>query len=253
MSYDDPRYLSKYSHDNDLINKPGWKQLQLYVKKTKNMNRLLNTSKTNQRRNTVKIKFGMKIYLDHKNAMMFDADNLNTNWKDSELLEQKKIYNFNPFESLVTVNKSHILPGHTKIQVRIIYNYKQNDMYKARMVESGNTTGNNIDTYYYRVISLRSIITVVFLSELNNIETCTGDTSNAYMTAQTNDDILFKSKPKFAPFGHTGHLLIINNVLYGLKSYGVRFHSQLSDDLKSPVLIPSMGGCDIWMRNKGDY
>ena len=55
-------------------------------------------------------------------------------------------------------------------------------MYKARMVYSGNITGTNIDTYYYSVISLRSIRTVFFISELNNIYTRTGDTSNPYLT-----------------------------------------------------------------------
>ena len=97
MSYDDPRYLSKYSHDNDLINKPGWKQLQLYVKKTKNMNRLLKAHKTLKWRNTVNIKFGVKIPCDHKEEIMFDADNRNNNWEGAEILELKEIYNFDPF------------------------------------------------------------------------------------------------------------------------------------------------------------
>ena len=45
------------------------------------------------------------------------------------------------------------------------------------MVASSNATGPNIDTYYYSIISLRSMRTVVLLSELNNIETCTSDIS----------------------------------------------------------------------------
>ena len=69
---------------------------------------------------------------------MFDADNGNTNWKDAELLELKQIYNFNNFESLGTVKKACIPPGNTKIQVDIIYDYKQDDVYKSRMVASGN-------------------------------------------------------------------------------------------------------------------
>ena len=67
--------------------------------------------------------------------------------------------------------------------------------------------------------------TVFFLSELNNIETCTVDISNAYLTARTTENIVFNAGTKFAPFGHAGHLLIIKTVLYGLKSSGARFHS----------------------------
>ena len=117
-------------------------------------------------------------------------------------------------------------------------------MYKARMVESGNITGTNIDTYCFSVISLRSIRTVVFLYELNNIDTRTGDTSNAHLNARTTE--------KFAPFGHYGHLLLKTTALYVLKSYGARFHSRFSDDLTALGFVPSMVGYDIWMRNKGD-
>ena len=52
---------------------------------------------------------------------MFDTDNGNTNWKGNELLELKKIYNFDPFESLGPVNKARIPTVHTKIQVHLIY------------------------------------------------------------------------------------------------------------------------------------
>ena len=45
----------------------------------------------------MKIKFGMKIPIDHNKAIMFDADNEKTNCKDSDVLELNKIYNFNTF------------------------------------------------------------------------------------------------------------------------------------------------------------
>ena len=53
------------------------------------------------------------------------------------------------------------------------------------MVASGNMIGININTYYYSIISLSSVRTVVFLDELNNIYTRTGDISNIYLTAHT--------------------------------------------------------------------
>ena len=42
------------------------------------MNHLLKASKGNHHRNIFNIMFGMKITRDHKEAMMFDADNGNT-------------------------------------------------------------------------------------------------------------------------------------------------------------------------------
>ena len=45
MQHDDNIYLAKYSRDHDLLDNPGWKQLRWYVNDTKNMKRLLKSSK----------------------------------------------------------------------------------------------------------------------------------------------------------------------------------------------------------------
>ena len=56
------------------------------MKNTNKMNRLLKDAKAKQQSNTDNIDFGVNIPSDHKEAMMFDADNVNTNWNYSELL-----------------------------------------------------------------------------------------------------------------------------------------------------------------------
>ena len=143
------------------------------------MNLLLKADKANKRRKTVTIKFIMKIIRDHKEAIMFDANNANKNWKDAELLKLKQIYNCDPFNSLGPFASAHIPPDHTKIQVNLIYDYRQDGRYKAHMVDSGDMTGPNRYTYYSSIISIRSMRTVVFLDELENIEAHKYDISNA--------------------------------------------------------------------------
>ena len=98
---DEPIYLSKDAHDNDLIGKPRWSQLHRYVKNTNKMKRILKADKAKQKSNTVKIKFGVNIPSEHKGAIIFDGDNENINWKDYDLLELKQIYNFNSFKSII--------------------------------------------------------------------------------------------------------------------------------------------------------
>ena len=110
------------------------------------------------------------------------------------------------------------------------------------MVAAGNMTGPNLDTYHSSSISLRSICTIVFLSEMNDIKICTGDISNAYPTVRTYNKIFFNAGTEFAPFGHAGPLILIKTALYGLKSSGVRFHSRLSDALTAIGFVPSIGG-----------
>ena len=185
MLRDDTIHLAHYDRDRYLLDNSGWKQLCFYVKKTKKTNRLLRNAKDKQLINAVKIKLGMKIHCKHKKEIMFDAENGNNNWKDAEFFEINQIYNFDPFDSLSPATSDHIPPGHTKIQVHLIYDYTQYGRYKARMVASGNMTGPNLDTYYSSVISLHSESTVVLLDVLNVINIRTGVISNAYLTART--------------------------------------------------------------------
>ena len=72
-------YLSKYKIGNELLNNPGRKQLRLYVNNTKKMNLLLNADKAKQIKNTVRIKFVINILCNHKEVMIFDVNNGNTN------------------------------------------------------------------------------------------------------------------------------------------------------------------------------
>ena len=122
-----------------------------------------------------------------------------------------------------------------------------------RIVASGNITGPYVETYYYSVISLFSMCTIVLLSGLNINETLTCDIMNAFPTKTTTEKIVFNSGPEFAPFGHAGNLLHIKTELYGLKRSGATFHYRISDDLTALSFVLSVGGCDIWMCNEGDY
>ena len=118
------------------------------------------------------------------------------------------------------------------------------------MMVSGNMTGPNLDTYYSSSISLRSVRTVVFLAEFNNTESCTGDIIIAYLNARTTQKIVFNSVPEFEPFIHECHLILIKTVLYVLNSSCIRFHFHISDAPTALGFVPSMGECDIWMRNQ---
>ena len=92
------------------------------------------------------------------------------------------------------------------------------------MAASGNMNGTNFEIHYSSIISICSMRTVVFLDELNNTKTHTGDIINAYLNERTTEKILFNAGSDFVPFGHDCHLLLIRNALYGLNIYGYRFH-----------------------------
>ena len=108
------------------------------------MNCILKDTDSKQHWDTIKIKFGVNIPHDHKEAMMFYANNGSTNRKGNHILELKHIYNLDLFNYLGPVPIARIPSIHAKIQVRIIYEYTQYGRYKAFMVSSGNITGPKV-------------------------------------------------------------------------------------------------------------
>ena len=95
--------------------------------------------------------------------------------------------------------------------------------------------------------------TLISLAVLNDIEIWTGDIRNDYLTAHTTEKVFFNTGPKFSPFIHTDHLLLIKTSPYGLTISGARFHSRLSDALTTLGFVPSVVGFYIWIRDEWGY
>jgi len=247
----DPVTLAKYADEKNLLNTPGWKRLRRYSKNKKKMNRMLRQVHLNSMRTAVKIKFGVKVPRNHEEAMQFDRQMGSTKWQDAERLELQQLYDYSAFESK---GKEGRLPrDHKMIRCRMVYDVKQDGRYKARFVAGGHLTGPNEDTYYSSVVSLRSMRIVLFLAELNDLETCAGDIGNAYLEAYTQEKVCFVAGSEFAPFGHAGHLMKIVKALYGLKSSGSRYHEKFSQTMLDLGYFRSKGDQDVWMKDCGTH
>jgi len=135
----------------------------------------------------------------------------------------------------------------------MIYDAKQDGRQKARMVAGGHLTGPNEDTYYSSVVSLRSMRIVLFLAELNDLETCAGNVGNAYLEAYTRERVAFVAGPEFKAYGHEGHVMIIVKALYGLKTSGSRYHEKFSDTMIDMGYKRSKADADVWMKDCGDH
>ena len=62
--------------------------------------------------------------------MMIDAKNGDTQWKDSEDLELKQIFNYDSFQDL---GKGAAIPeGYTKIRCHFVYNCKHDGRFKSQ-------------------------------------------------------------------------------------------------------------------------
>ena len=81
--------------------------------------------------------------------------------------------------------------NHVMIRVHLVYNVKQDERCKARLVAGGHMTGPNTNTYYSSAVSLRAMRMMIFLAELNGMELIAADIGNAYLEASTNEKICF--------------------------------------------------------------
>ena len=66
---------------------------------------------------------------------------------------------------------------------------------------------------------------VLFIAELNGLQSYATDIGNAYLVAYTIERLWIIVPPKFGL--QTGNLLIVNKDLYGLRSSGQRFNELL--------------------------
>ena len=89
---------------------------------------------------------------------------------------------------------------------------KHDGRHKARLCADGNLTEVPIDSVYSGVVSLKSLRTMIFLAELNGLETWVTDIGNAYLEAETSEKVFVIAGPKFGEL--EGHTLVIFKALY---------------------------------------
>jgi hypothetical protein len=78
------------------------------------------------------------------------------------------------------------------------------------------------NSVYSRVVSLRGLHMVTFLSELNGMELWATDIRNTYLEACTAKKLFIIAGPEFGKL--EGHMLIISKAPYGLRTSGLRWH-----------------------------
>jgi len=118
------------------------------------------------------------------------------------------------------------------------------------MVVDGQLTDVPLDSVYSSVVSLRGLRLMLFLAELNGLETWATDIGNAYLEAETNVKVYIIAGPEFGEL--RGHLLVIFKALYGLRTSGLRWHKRLADCLRDMGFAPCKAEPDIWMQCNGD-
>jgi hypothetical protein len=118
------------------------------------------------------------------------------------------------------------------------------------MVVDGHLTDIPLESVYSCVVSLRGLRIITFLAELNGLDLWATDIGNAYLEAFTMEQNYIIAGPEFGQL--EGHYLIIVKALYGLSTFGLRWHECFADCLHIEGFSPCKAEPDIWMRLNGD-
>ncbi|MFM8621767.1 MAG: reverse transcriptase domain-containing protein, partial [Holophagaceae bacterium] len=247
---DDPVACAVYAKDNDLLNTPGWKRFKQMAKRDRVLRRLVNQAKLRSFNQAPRYKYGYEIPRNYDHAIYLDQRNGNTKWQDANALEFGQLFEYSTFRDLGHWKDAKPPPGYKKIKVHLVFDVKHDGRHKVRVVADGHLTDIPVDSVYSGVVSLKGLRIMIFLAELNHLETWATDIGNAYLEAKTREKLYIVAGPEFAEL--EGHLLVIEKALYGLRSSGKRWHERFAECLVEEGFKPCKVEPDIWMRPSSD-
>ena len=162
-----------------LLDLPGWKRFKNIAKREKKMIRMLNQAKLSSFRRVPIYLFVFKVPCSLQEAIKIYEENGNTHWQDAMALEMSQLQEYQTFQDLGKGTSSP--EGYWKIRVHVIFVVKHDGRHEARLVADGHLTNTSLGSVCSRVVSLRSLRIVVFLSKLNQLELWGADIGNAYL------------------------------------------------------------------------
>jgi hypothetical protein len=207
---------------------------------------MVNQAKLRSYQSAKRYKYGFQVPRNYEDAVRIDRFNGNTKWQEAVKVELDSVNSYNVF-----IDKgSEIPPDYRKIRVHLVFDVKHDGRHKARLVADGHLTEVPLESVYSGVVSLRGIRILVFLAELNQMETWATDIGNAYLEAVTSENLYIIAGAEFGDL--QGHVLLIHKALYGFRTSGKRWHERLADCLRGLGFQPCIAEPDIWLRPAQD-
>ena len=250
IAADTPVTCAIYARENGLLDTPGWKRFKRIARREKKLLRMANQAKLRSFRHGEKYKYGFVLARNYEHAMDLDRRNGNTRYADAIATEFKQVNEYQTFEDMGHATKTRPPEGYKRIRVHLVFDIKHDGRHKARLVADGHLTDVPLESVYSGVVTLRGFRLVLFLGELNDLETWSTDVGNAYLEAYTSEKVYIIAGKEFGE--REGHILLIKKALYGLRSSGARWHDRLAEVLREMSFAPCRAEPDIWMRPSKD-
>ena len=143
IAQDTPVTCASYAKHHALLNTPGWKRLKSHVLQMRRLNVLIEKAKAKAKSkknlgdpNYCRMKYGIRVPRNYKEAMMLDKLNGNRKWGDAVDKEMSKIKSYKTATSLGKGAKTP--EGYHRITVHMVFDVKSSGVHKVRLVAAGN-------------------------------------------------------------------------------------------------------------------
>jgi hypothetical protein len=210
IAADDPVTCALYARDNNLLEEAGWLRFKSIAKRQTKLLRMVNQAKLRSYRTAPKYQYGYEVPKSYSHAVTLDEKNGNTKWQDAVKLEMEQLHEYDTFHDQGHNNVKQIPECYKKIRVHLVFAVKHDGRNKGCLVADGHLTKVPLYSAYSGVVSLRGICLIIFLAELNGLQTWATDIGNAYLEAETQDKVYIIVGPEFGEFEE--HVLIVSRL-----------------------------------------
>jgi hypothetical protein len=188
-------------------------------------------------------KFGIEVPRSVQQAIELDKRTGTTLWQDAIA---KEMANVAPAFKILEHGAANPI-GHQFIRCHLIFDVKLDLTRKARYVAGGHVTETPASLTYQSVVSRESVRIAFLIAALNDLDICSADIQNAYITAPCRERIWTTCGPEFGP-QLQGRKAVIVRALYGLKSAARAFGAFLAETLHELGWKSCRGEADVRMR-----
>lgn len=204
--------------------------------------------KPGRNRRQRKVKYGVQVPVDVRDAYSLDSTNNDSFWADAIKKEIASLLALDCFEFKEPGYKPS--DSYQFCPLTMIFEVKQDGRRKARLVAGGHVVDASFLSVRSTVVKGISVRTLDLIAHRDNLITLCGDIGNAFITADCLEKVYARAGPEFGDAEDS--ILLIKKALYGLRSSSKAFRSHFAEFLRSCGFTPTIFDRDVWLRLRED-
>ena len=196
-------------------------------------------------------KFGFRIPINTRQALLFDKENGNTKWADAIAKEMTSLDKLGCFEYHPCDKQFNKANGWQYATVHMIYDVKSQDhRHKARLVVGGHMIDASMYNKYSSNVQSMTVRMLLLVAAQSHLDLAACDIANAFPTAPCMEKVWTIAGPEFGD--RAGSKIRIARALYGLATSSRAFHESLADLLRRIGFKATRADPDLWYIKSPD-